>query len=440
MRTQATITASLLNFRAAPGGRILTALPEGTRLEVLERRGRWLHVEGPGRLTGYVSARYVRMQPERDPEPRQDTGIVTASRLNLRAAPGGTVLDTLPRDTAVRILASEGGWLQVQAGRRIGYVSGRYVSRQPEVTPAATAPGEDVSGYRLEGSRALAPDGTVFAQRFRKGVYSRGETTIAAFLAGEAGRFADMPPSALRVLSAVSENEGRFEAINTWDNAYLSFGIFQWTAGVRGSPGELAALLQRLQAEHPGAFDAHFGRHGLVPWVAPARPGSAPRGHLVLRGQTLASGEAKERLRALHWAHRFWAAGHDDRVRETQVRHALARIDLFYRAPNRRMRGRFVGDYVTSEYGVALLLDQHVNRPGHVPLVLANALESLAGALPIDAPEGWQDAEEDALLERYLALRADTSMTHSAARARRVWQRVEQQALSAARGSFAWPA
>src|SRR5690606_19844095 len=44
-----------------------------------------------------------------------------------------------------------------------------------------------------------------------------------------------------RVLEATAENEGALDAINTWDNAFLSFGMFQWTAGQAGQPGELPA-------------------------------------------------------------------------------------------------------------------------------------------------------------------------------------------------------
>ena len=60
--------------------------------------------------------------------------------------------------------------------------------------------------------------------------------------------------SEVNLMIAVAENEGRLDAINTWDNAFLSFGMFQWTLGTGGNQGELPALLRRLQNEDPAAF------------------------------------------------------------------------------------------------------------------------------------------------------------------------------------------
>ena len=65
-------------------------------------------------------------------------------------------------------------------------------------------------------------------------------------------------------------------------------------------------------------------------------------------------------------AYLFWRAGQDDRVREAQNRLAADRIGVFYNNSNFRVKDRKLSDYVTSEVGVALVFDQHVNRPGHV--------------------------------------------------------------------------
>jgi hypothetical protein len=162
-----------------------------------------------------------------------------------------------------------------------------------------------------------------------------------------------------------------------------------------------------------------------------------PVGRLSLDGRELRRVADKEKVRSLDWAYRFWRAGHDDTVRRIQVEHAIARLDCFYRVPSGKLRGRSIADYVTSEYGVALILDQHVNRPGHVPSTLVDALAELARVVDVDHPDQWSDEEERELLEIYLHRRAGTSMTHGAARGEAVRAAVEAGRLSDRRGSFA---
>lgn len=53
------ITAATLNFRASPNGTILSELPRGVKLRVLERDGIWLNVETPMGYRGWVSKHFV---------------------------------------------------------------------------------------------------------------------------------------------------------------------------------------------------------------------------------------------------------------------------------------------------------------------------------------------------------------------------------------------
>lgn len=358
-----------------------------------------------------------------------DMGTVSASSgLNFRESPGGPRISVLPKGTMIEILGTEGDWYRVRVGERTGFVFSRFVDVELE-------PGDDraASGFRVSGKDALAPDGRVFAKTFRKGVFNFGSTSIAAFVKSNQASFADLAPSLLRVMEAVSVNEGKLEAINTWDNAFLTFGIFQWTAGTGNSAGELPGLLDRVKRDSPDAFERHFRRHGLdVTGVA----GRLPRGRFTLDGTTLQTAAQKESLRSLEWAYRFWWAGHDDAVRRAQIEHAIARIDDFYRNPRKMIGDHFVADYVTSEYGVALLLDQHVNRPGHVPRTLAQAVARVVEELGEDRPGTWGFAEEHRLLQTYLELRHETSMTDSRKRAQETLLTVGEGLASDQRGSF----
>ena len=302
--------------------------------------------------------------------------------------------------------------------------------------PAAPA-AEPLGTFRFEGNNAVAPDETVFAKKFRKGVYNYGQTTIREFVRRNRETFSEVSRSLLNIMDAVSENEGKLEAINTWDDSFLTFGIFQWTLGVKNGRGELPALLARLKQEHSAVFRRYFGQYGLdvteVRAGAPEKPGITPIGYFTLNGTKIADMAAKEKLRALQWGYRFWLAGHDDIVRTVQIRHAMDRIQVFYDSPRHRIEGRPVSAYLSSEYGVALLLDQHVNRPGHVPKTLAEALTEIGN--PKD-PANWNDDDERNLIETYVDLRANTSMTHSDKRAQVIGDAVDAGVISDKRGSF----
>jgi hypothetical protein len=353
--------------------------------------------------------------------------------LNFRESPGGTIIRVLPRGTQVAILETEGGWLKVREGGRTGFVSARFVEVAADPVVADSGDAGAGAGFHFVGKDALAPDGTVFAKKFRKGVYNYGRTSIGGFIRDNPAAFPHLAPSLIRVMEAVSANEGKLEAINTWDNAFLTFGIFQWTAGTGEAAGELSGVIERLKQSGAQAFQRHFGDFGLD--VAEVS-GALPRGRFVLDGTVLRSAAQKERLRALEWAYRFWRAGHDDVVRRVQIEHAIGRIDDFYRTPRKKIGQRFVADYVTSEYGVALLLDQHVNRPGHVPKTLAQAVRGVTAELGEDRPETWGFAEEQRLLDRYLDLRHNTSMTDSRKRAQETQRAVADGLASDQRGSF----
>ncbi len=372
------------------------------------------------------------------------TGTVSATRLNFRSGPTTleqNVIKSLPKGTVVQIIEEQGEWLHVLVDGQEGFVSANFVQRVQEAPPDDGAPAvvPSVPGlpplagsFRFDSNRGVAPDGTRFAKKFRRGVFNFGATSIDDFVRANGARFGGLSPSRLRVMQAVSANEGKLEAINTWDNAFLTFGIFQWTAGAGTGAGELPALLQRLKEKDLGVFQTYFGQFGLDVTGVNLTADVLPTGFFTLNGTRLRTPSQKERLRNLAWAYRFWMAGHNDVVRQVQIEHALGRVDLFYRSPRSRIVNRFIGDYVSSELGVALLLDQHVNRPGHVPGTLARAVERLGSP----DPTPWQDADESRLLDLYIQFRAATSMTDSTKRADTVRRAVTDGLASARRGSY----
>jgi hypothetical protein len=213
--------------------------------------------------------------------------------------------------------------------------------------------------------------------------------------------------------------------------SHVRYLIFQWTAGSGNAKGELPALLARLKQEHAAVFERYFGQFGLnvtaVRTGPPTNPGITPTGFFMLNAEKLSNAASKEKLRTLQWAYRFWIAGQDDIFRAVEIMQAMDRIHIFYRSPRHMTGDRFIADYVTSEYGVALLLDQHVNRPGHVPKTLQQAIRMAGGQ---EDPAKWSNDDERKLLDIYIDLRSDTSMTDSDKRAQVVADAVADGIIS----------
>lgn len=271
--------------------------------------------------------------------------------------------------------------------------------------------------------------------KFRLGLYTAGSQTPAQFVRTHAARLRDLgvTRSEIKVMIAVAENEGNLDAINTWDNAFLSFGLFQWTAGTGSSRGELPALLARIKQEDRDLFDRYCGQQGLD--VVEISPGLV-RGYFSLRGNTLRTPAAKAQLRGAPWAFYFWRAGQDPAVQAIEIKHALGRLDQFYDNEDYLVDNRYrVAELVTSEYGVGLILDNHVNRPAYVRLCLARALQQTG----LSNPGQWGSAEERRLIDAYLDIRVNhgnSPMTDAGKRARVTRKYLTNGTISDRRGSF----
>ena len=300
----------------------------------------------------------------------------------------------------------------------------------------AIPPEAQESEIQVRQGLFYGPDGQNFGKIKEPGLVNYGTTSIDQFVAENPHDFAGVPPSLLRVVRAVSANEGKLEAINTWDNSFLSFGAFQWTAGAGNEKGELAGFLDRLKTANPELFQKYFAAYGLNIEMDPPAQGQLRKGYMVLNTRRLDTPDSKDVLRRPIWAYRFWRAAHDPGVRRSQVNHSMERVDLFYKVPQPTLEGKLISDFVNSEYGVALLLDEHVNRPGHVPPTLVAALKTFNDQTGKGNPAGWTTADEGALLKLYLQARAGTNMTDSQKRADAIHDAVGDGRLSVERGSF----
>ena len=298
----------------------------------------------------------------------------------------------------------------------------------------ARVPPRDSGVIRADVDHAFTPDGSIFAFRNPRGFHTSGLTSLGAYLAAAGTALAAWPSSKLRVVQAVSLNEGNLEAINSYDNCFMSFGLFQWTAGPAQDAGELAGLLDRIKQRDAAKFHEYFGSFGLDAVIT--HPGKLTIGFLSLRDTRLDSPESKAPLRAAEWAYRFWRAAHDDTVRICQIDLAVARIDAFYDDAITLPGGgttRNINQYITSELGVSLLLDEHVNRPGHVPDTLKNGITDYVKGTRRADPFVWTDDDEKKVIQAYIRIRNGTNMTDSQKRADKITQSGQ---VSAQRGSF----
>ena len=267
---------------------------------------------------------------------------------------------------------------------------------------------------------------------FKKGIFYMGNQKVVDAVENNkpALRGLGLTDSALNVMAAVSENEGNLDAVNTWDNSFMTFGMFQWTVGAGADPGELAALLQKIKTADPEVFQTYYGRHGLDVQTV-----NAISGYFILDNKILKVPAEKEALRSLEWAFYFWKSGRDPLVQSVQIQHSLSRIGTFYKTNSYRPHGFYISGLITSEYGVGLLLDNHVNRPGYVKACIEEAMKRTG----LMDPALWRTEEEMRVIEEYLKVRADYGkypMTDADKRAAVTKKYLDNGTISAERGSF----
>jgi hypothetical protein len=284
-----------------------------------------------------------------------------------------------------------------------------------------------------DGSRQID-----FRKHAQGGLFTVGHLSIERFVDSnqvKLGQQFNLTPSALAVVKAVAENEGKLDGINTYDAGFLSFGIFQWNLGSREAKGELPALLKKVKAQYPATFSTYFKAFGLDI----SDDTDTTLGFMTYNGTAVNLSDYKNQFREPTWAFRFWRAGQEADVQAIQVEHAIGRLKNFYWKPEYAIMGYGLNQIVTSSFGVALLLDNHVNRPAWVSKCLELGIQQ--SGVPM-APETWTDQEEQRVLAAYLSVRdmyqerQTRPMTESRLRADKIYRKVQEGKLSDRRGSF----
>lgn len=330
----------------------------------------------------------------------------------LADAPGGT--DPVRLQRGRDLLA--GALFLTAGGRRVPLrelpeTAGQLTPRGPVANSlVAEPPGGShrlVLGHDLTvgvvGSDRLAPNYI--------GPAYRGRFPPAPFIVADADRLPQDPASQarLRVVTGIASNEGFLDAIRMRDAGILSSGIQQWSAH---AARELPALLFRFKTLAPEEFSLYFGMCGLDVRPDPVSThigqfilhkvdtdGSAtPMNYAATRtffdGIVDASGHVTF---GTGWACRFrLAAVTSELYRRCQVLEAIGRFDRIKRdVGSIAVSGSAVPveTLITSEYGAALLLDSHINKPNGVRPVLQVAA---SGPNPADP-----DQREERIVKKF---------------------------------------
>ncbi len=211
----ATVKADALNMRQSPGGTIITTIPNGTKVSVIDNEGEWCKIVFGGK-EGYVSSSYLIENKESSvtspvatptasvqtpvnksaPAPAKDesaagsTGRITCSTsVNLREQPNTSceIIGEIINGTVVVITGKSDDWYCVSYNGKSGYVhpdyikvggadtfdaSGKYVTSV--VKPAANA-------VSFNGSQSKRAEVLAFASNFLGTPYSYGGSTPNGF-------------------------------------------------------------------------------------------------------------------------------------------------------------------------------------------------------------------------------------------------------------------
>ncbi len=176
------------------------------------------------------------------------------------------------------------------------------------------------------------------------------------------------------VWAALTPVEGHLNAVNAYDNAFLSFGPIQQTLGKEGDKGELQGALEAVRLRAPDRYEEHFGQHGLLPTEVEPSAG-VKKGHFALRGEPINGPSGKSKLQAFRWLYRFKQAIEDTGFREAFLRYGFERLSSIlqhsvsfeYEVDGQTRNPTWqIGDLFRSDLGRALLLDTHINGPFYV--------------------------------------------------------------------------
>ena len=174
------------------------------------------------------------------------------------------------------------------------------------------------------------------------------------------------------------ESGGQIQQINSYDNAYMSFGFLQWPILYDNKHG---GKLQRLIALAPDAF-AKYGIELDLDRRWGFRRGEATYTSIPFKGVRY----AKE-LRSREWAERFYRAGIDPDIIVAEVQLALQVIEEAKQKIASRIGNYFLPHYQKSNALRALIQESFNHRPSWLRRALATAIQRAKRLGGVETPD-----------------------------------------------------
>jgi hypothetical protein len=221
--------------------------------------------------------------------------------------------------------------------------------------------------------------------RFPQGVVSYGTFIKDMPEAQRASRFRDagFSPSERRIFSAVSGLEGGFETVQTYDTGFVSVGFIQFVTLAEGKH-DLCKVLRQEKRDAPDAFQTDFRRFGidvrpeddLLTVVDPAT-GAELTGPDAVKKIV----DDKRLVAVFQRAGRHSTAFQVAQIKVARSFYWPSADPISVTLPDGSTCEGTLGDIITSEAGLATILDRKINTGNVRPLadVVADVLASHGG-------------------------------------------------------------
>ena len=143
------VTSSKANLRSGPGMeyQVIAKVTKGKSLDVVEKKGDWLKVRQKGGKEGWVHRELVKITSP-------TTLHVSVNRENLRKTPGGQKIGEVLKDTQLKVIKTNGQWVNVRLEGWIWRESTEDVQKIRE-EPQARKPKRP--GTKLENLAGFVP-------------------------------------------------------------------------------------------------------------------------------------------------------------------------------------------------------------------------------------------------------------------------------------------
>ena len=207
------VNTTALNVRRVPSGDILAQLKKGDKINILGVAGDWYKISWNGN-EAFVAKRYIDSTKPSTPapkpaDPKNFTGYVTASALNVRSGPWGKIVATIPNGIAVKVVGKEGDWYKIDYNGQTRYVHASYISKSKGGSSSSGNTGTPVTTGNLQKRIVTAAKALVGSTSFRTSDVAGGRLACAKVVSTALKNAGAITSVHLNVRSVVSDLKSR---------------------------------------------------------------------------------------------------------------------------------------------------------------------------------------------------------------------------------------